>query len=692
MSNFETAPYRLASAINDLASRVLELEAFDNAIFEIKTTTGRPTARGNYHFVINTFDDTVEIYADGAWEDLIGAGGGGYTDEEAQDAVGTILTDTATIDFTYDDATPEITADVIPGGVDHDSLLNFVANEHIDHTSVTLTAGSHLTGGGDISANRTFDVDDDFVLNTGDQVDGNLIIDQTDQEAFLIRKDADAGDLFIADTTDMQVGIGGTPAYQLHILQLQDAEALWISGYDDKSAEYLRAYVAANGDGYMLSSDDMFIRSVGGSITNILGDDAGAKLFRIMDSAFAVVATIDSDGRISSGGAIDTNYGITVRQLADGDGIVIYGYDDESAQFLRMFINSAGSGYIQADEELILVSDTSYILLDSAGNTYLDLGDTSGVNKVSIRDSGSAEVAYIDSDGEAGLKQLVFTDGGSTVDIIRDEDDMASDDAAALATQQSIKAYIDSLILANVGNCSIETGTYTGDGATSQVISLSNANLEVKYVTAIWRETATAQDVLNIWSQDNIVDDNASGMAMADWFSNSGGAQETQYSVINRIIALGTGSFTVDDAGSNQHPNKSGITYNYMVLGIPTGSGSPAFMETGTYTGDGSTSQVISLDDTSLIGKKLFISERETAHVTRAETFFTSDTIVDDNASGYCFEFHRSSAAASEYTTIGLTDHIIALGTGSFTVDDAGSDVHPNKNGAVYNYTIWGTH
>jgi hypothetical protein len=38
--------------------------------------------------------------------------GGVYTDERAQDAIGTILTDTDTIDFTYDDPTPKITADV----------------------------------------------------------------------------------------------------------------------------------------------------------------------------------------------------------------------------------------------------------------------------------------------------------------------------------------------------------------------------------------------------------------------------------------------------------------------------------------------------------------------------------------------------------------------------------------------------
>ena len=42
--------------------------------------------------------------------------------------------------------------------VDHDGTTNFVANEHIDHTSITITAGNGLAGGGDISDNRTIDV------------------------------------------------------------------------------------------------------------------------------------------------------------------------------------------------------------------------------------------------------------------------------------------------------------------------------------------------------------------------------------------------------------------------------------------------------------------------------------------------------------------------------------------------------
>jgi hypothetical protein len=41
---------------------------------------------------------------------------------------------------------------------DHNSLSNYDANKHVDHTTVTLTAGAGLTGGGTIAASRTFDV------------------------------------------------------------------------------------------------------------------------------------------------------------------------------------------------------------------------------------------------------------------------------------------------------------------------------------------------------------------------------------------------------------------------------------------------------------------------------------------------------------------------------------------------------
>jgi hypothetical protein len=45
-----------------------------------------------------------------------------FTDERAQDAVGTILTDSSSVDFTYNDGSPSITAVVLPAGVDKNSL------------------------------------------------------------------------------------------------------------------------------------------------------------------------------------------------------------------------------------------------------------------------------------------------------------------------------------------------------------------------------------------------------------------------------------------------------------------------------------------------------------------------------------------------------------------------------------------
>ena len=43
-------------------------------------------------------------------------------------------------------------------GIDHDSLLNFASNEHIDHSGVSVLAGNGLTGGGNITASRTLTV------------------------------------------------------------------------------------------------------------------------------------------------------------------------------------------------------------------------------------------------------------------------------------------------------------------------------------------------------------------------------------------------------------------------------------------------------------------------------------------------------------------------------------------------------
>lgn len=96
-----------------------------------------------------------------------------FTDERAQDAIGNALVDSASVDFTYDDVANTVTADVLPAGVDHDQLLNFVANEHVDHSTVEIAtaADSGLAGGGDITATRNLTVD---ITNTTELATGQL--------------------------------------------------------------------------------------------------------------------------------------------------------------------------------------------------------------------------------------------------------------------------------------------------------------------------------------------------------------------------------------------------------------------------------------------------------------------------------------------------------------------------------------
>lgn len=111
----------------------------------------------------NAAADSVEISASIAAQNTFTT----FSTPAGSDVVADTDTDTLTfldgtgINITGDGINDTITIDVDPTEIDHDQLLNFVADEHVPHTSVTLTAGSGLSGGGDISASRTFDVNVD---------------------------------------------------------------------------------------------------------------------------------------------------------------------------------------------------------------------------------------------------------------------------------------------------------------------------------------------------------------------------------------------------------------------------------------------------------------------------------------------------------------------------------------------------
>jgi len=91
-----------------------------------------------------TTDAAGDLFWNGVAVDVGGVGGGGsYTDEEAQDAVGTILTDTGEIDFTYSDITPSITAALVAASID-ESKLDLSVNASLDLADTALQPGGAL--------------------------------------------------------------------------------------------------------------------------------------------------------------------------------------------------------------------------------------------------------------------------------------------------------------------------------------------------------------------------------------------------------------------------------------------------------------------------------------------------------------------------------------------------------------------
>ena len=124
---------------------------------------------------------------------------------------------------------------------------------------------------------------------------------------------------------------------------------------------------------------------------------------------------------------------------------------------------------LAANEELRIVGDgtnitTSGAAGDSSNSTLqISLGKSIDVNTIASTDSSAVTI----NDGLIVTGSLSFT-GGTAVTNILDEDNLSSDSATALATQQSIKAYVDSQITSS------NTLSVADDTSTSIAINLDN--------------------------------------------------------------------------------------------------------------------------------------------------------------------------------------------------------------------------
>ncbi len=133
--------------------------------------------------------------------------------------------------------------------------------------------------------------------------------------------------------------------------------------------------------------------------------------------------------------------------------------------------------------------------------------------------------------------------------------------------------------------------------------------------------------------------------------------------------------------GGDDHHNES-----HAVLSHSDGATSLHYVE-GTYCGDGGISQVVS--GLGVLPKMVWITRdmsAENSDVAPGERgmLITWTNYIAQDSTGGAFSF----ADVTPHTF--LKNGIIAVASGSITVDDNGADQHPNKNAIVYRFAILG--
>ena len=166
--------------------------------------------------------------------------------------------------------------------------------------------------------------------------------------------------------------------------------------------------------------------------------------------------------------------------LSDGDTITASLFNDEYNQLVNAFTYSSTSasstghrhdGSAGQGGNIFKIGDLDFlnkIEVDSTNNRlgfYVEVS-SAAVEQIRIQDGSVVPVTTNDIDlgtsslqfknlyidGTANIDSLTLT-SGSTVTAILDEDDLSSDSATALVTQQSVKAYVDAQVTAQDFDC-----------------------------------------------------------------------------------------------------------------------------------------------------------------------------------------------------------------------------------------------
>ena len=420
------------------------------------------------------------LLAGGFFKTITGLTGEDVVAGEIHDTL-TLSTANAILTLTGTAITKTIEFEVDETAIDHDNLLNFAADEHFTAASI-ISDDAYGAGWNGVttiapSKNAVYDKiqtiggggeDLAATLAIGNETDGtDLIVDQgsdlivysDDKITEVARIDGATGNITTSGTVDgVDIAAhdgGDVEVYHTNYYTDADAKAATVS--DD-------AYGAGwNGVTDVAPSKNAVydkIQTIGGggedlSATLAIGNETDGTDI-IVDQGSDVI--VYSDDKVTEVARIDGATGnITTSGTVDGVDIAAHDGGDVEVYHTNYYTDTDVENVITAE----LVDGQSIDnAIDSLIATHTAVASAHHVRYADAEAVAAVEAAGIEFDS---TKTLSFADGGASVDIIRDEDNMASDDANALATQQSIKKYVDDSVVGGGGDFHADATMWFGN-------------------------------------------------------------------------------------------------------------------------------------------------------------------------------------------------------------------------------------
>lgn len=405
----------------------------------------------------------------------------------------------------------------------------------ISNTSAQIASGGTITG--DLVINGDLQVDGGGSLSFDEIVQGTQVIDVTNTEALLVRKNDDGGDVFIVDTTNSRVGIGVIPTHNLNVYNGSGSSGMTVGKYASGKTVALLGTSADTSGYFQIQSYASQGSTFGNIALNAQGGNVGIGRSTNIDKKLHILSSTSGDGITLEQSSVGSN---AIRFEANSSALRgLFGSEDSDGGAIL----SGTSGY-----SMVLRSESDIFLATNGNNEALKI-DTSqnatfaGNVKITKAESSASEFIsaleinrdYGSATGTDLLTGMIFTDDNSV-------------QAGIFTNRYNSAGSYNSRLQFYVNNSSSSMTPQTALGDPALIID------ESKNATFAGAIKQFRDDSSTVGTNDVVIENDGSGDASlkfsltgaTDWYAYVDNSDSDKF----KIRRSTTDHFTIDESGN----------------------------------------------------------------------------------------------------------------------------------------------